>query len=463
VSGFVGREDELKRLATAYDSPQSEFVVVYGRRRVGKTELLLRSIRERPAIYYVGKTSTPMLQMREFLQESARVLDEPLLAEIEPKSWKHALQLVADRFSGEGKLVIVLDEFQWMAGASPELPSELQQLWDRSWKGSGRIAVVLCGSFIGFMERDVLGRNSPLFGRRTLQIRLQPFGYLDAARFFPRWSNLERARAYFVCGGIPWYLRAFDPGRSVDQNITEQLLDEFSPLHREPEFLLREELREVENYYAVLRAVASGSRTSAQIASQTGIPERSLHYYVGQLAGLGYIAKRHPLTAGRPNARVVRYALEDPLLRFWFRFVFPNNSFIGRATPREAFAQRIRPELPAYEGGCFERLCREALPRLYAAEGITDDFEIGEYWNRDVQIDLVGRRGDGWVDLGECKWGTVRSATGLQRELDAKVPHYPAPTGTTVQRRFFVRSKATRLKARAGDRWHDLDDLYDVD
>ena len=210
----------------------------------------------------------------------------------------------------------------------------------------------------------------------------------------------------------------------------------------------------------MLRAVASGSRTSAEVAAQTGIPERSLHYYVGQLVGLGYVGKRHPL-AGRTNTRAVRYALEDPLLRFWFRFVFPNNSFIGRATPKQAFAQRIRPELPAYEGGCFERLCREALPQLYAREGVGDDFEIGQYWSRDVQIDLVGMRGDGWVDLGECKWGTVRSAAGLQRELDAKVPHYPTATGTTVQRRFFVRSKGARLSPREGDRWHDLDELYE--
>ena len=295
---------------------------------VGKTELLLHSLRDRPGIYFMGKTAPPGLQLRELLQEAARVLDEPLLASLYTMSWKEALTAIASRWHGPGKLVIVLDEFQWMAAASPELPSVLQELWDLHWRTAGNLVIVLCGSFVGFMEREVLGHKSPLFGRRTSQMKLGPFPFHEAARFHPGWSLVERTRAYFVCGGIPAYLRRFDPGRSVDHNLEEQLLDEFSPLFREPEFLLREELREVDAYYAVLRALAAGSHTSPEIAALTGLPERSLHYYVQQLDELGYISRRHPLHGGAPSKRTVRYVLEDPLLRFWFRFVFPNLSFI---------------------------------------------------------------------------------------------------------------------------------------
>lgn len=459
---FVGRDAELLHLQRTYRSRSSEFVVVYGRRRVGKTELLLRSLEDYPhvGLYFMGKTAAAPLQLRELLQEAARVLDEPLLGMLHTTSWREALSAIVSRWRGPGKLVLVLDEFQWMVGASPELPSVLQELWDLHWRDAGTVVLVLCGSFVGFMEREVLGRKSPLFGRRISQIKLGPFPFHEAARFHPEWSLVERARAYFVCGGIPAYLRRFHPSRSVDHNIEDQILDEFSPLSREPEFLLREELREVDSYYAVLRALAAGSHTSAEIAALTGLPERSLHYYVQQLSELGYVARRHPLLGGGVSKRTVRYMLEDPLLRFWFRFVFPNQSYIQQAGPRRAFTERIAPELTAYEGLCFERLCREALPALYRAEGLTASFQVGEYWDKRVQIDLVGVRDDGWADLGECRWGTVRSAAALRRELDDKVAAWPNRGGSTVQRRLFVRRKPARAADTAQLRWHDLEGLY---
>ncbi|MCA9704669.1 MAG: ATP-binding protein [Myxococcales bacterium] len=457
---FIGREAELAHLERAYGSLHSEFIVVYGRRRVGKTELLLRSLQDRLGLYYVGKTAPASLQTREFLEEAARCLDAPLLAHVRSDSWKEVLEAIVSSFRGPGKLVLVLDEFQWMVEASPELPSMLQELWDRQWRDSGSLVLVLCGSFVGFMEREVLGRKSPLFGRRTSQIKLEPFAYHEAARFHPGWSLVERTRAYFVCGGIPAYLRRFDPGRSVDQNIQDQLLDEFAPLSREPEFLLREELREVDNYYAVLRAIAAGHHTARRIAQHTRLPERSLHYYVQQLVELGYVERGHPLTDLGPPRRTVRYLLRDPLLRFWFRFVFPNVSFIRQAGARRAFKERIASTLPAYEGICFEGLCREALPRLYQAEGISAAFAVGEYWDKTVQIDIVGVRDDGWADLGECRWGVVRSAAALRRELAEKVAHWPNRGGATVLRRIFVRRRPSRVVDEPHERWHDLEQLH---
>lgn len=457
---FIGRDTQLAHLERAYGSGRSEFIVVYGRRRVGKTELLLRSLRDQPGIYYMGKTAPAALQIREFLLVASELLDEPLLASMQAESWKEVFSAVVSRWRGPGKLVIVLDEFQWLAEASPELPGTLQELWDLRWRDNGSVVLVLCGSFIGFMEREVLGRKSPLFGRRTSQIKLEPFAYHEAARFHPGWSLLERTRAYFVCGGIPAYLRRFEPGRSVNQNIEAQLLDEFAPMFREPEFLLREELREVESYYAVLRALSMGHCTTREVAEHTRLPERSMHYYFQQLLELGYISRRHPLTGLAPPKRRVRYALHDPLLRFWFRFVFPNLSFIRHTGTRRAFKERIAPSLPAYEGSCFERLCREALPYLYQAEGISAAFTIGEYWDKHTQIDLVGVRDDGWADLGECRWGTVRSVAAVRKELTAKVARWPNQEGATVLRRLFVRRRPSRAADTPHERWHDLESLY---
>lgn len=458
---FIGRQKELSVLENAYTGKQSAFIPVYGRRRVGKSELILKFLGHKPCIYYLGKMAPATLQIREFLQEAARALDEPLLSSLAANSWSEVFAAVSNKCKSRAKFVIALDEFQWMVGASPELPSVIQEYWDRSWKNSGNVVLILCGSYIGFMEREVLGRKSPLFGRRTAQILLQPFSYLEAAEFHPRWSLLNRALAYFICGGIPLYLRFFNQAHSVERNIEEKLLDEFGPLFREPDFLLREELRDLENYYAVLTAVAAGYASNQSIAAQTGIPERSLHYYIQQLNNIGYIGRRRPLTGGKPNPRQVRYVLEDPLLRFWFRFVFPNLSFIQQMGPQRALRARIRPDLDTYFGLCFERLCRQALPVIYEREGVSAAFEVGEYWDKAVQIDVVGLRDDNWTDLGECKWGAVRSYKKLLNDVGGKVRAYPNKRGATIGKCIFVRKKpSTKVRGTSDVNWYGLEDLY---
>ena len=456
---FLGRRQELALLEREWRGAAGSFVPIYGRRRVGKSELILRFIEGRTAIYHVGKVAPAELQVREFLSEAARALDEPLLARLGASDWRAALEAVLGAWKGKGKLVLAFDEFQWSAGASPELPSLLQELWDRRWRRGG-VMLIVCGSVIGFMEREVLGPKSPLFGRRTAQIQLGPFGLREAAEFHPRWSRTDQARVRFVVGGVASYLRAFDPARSFEQNLADHLLSEFSPLFREPEFLLREELREVSSYQAVLGAIAAGHTSIRAIAAAAGLPERGLTYYLDQLEALGYVARRYPLTGReRPNPRHTRFVLEDPLLRFWFRFVFPNQSAVVRLGPTRALEEIVKPELDAYFGGCFERLCREALAGLYVEEGVSD-FTIGEYWDKDVQIDVVGVRGDGWTDVGECKWGPVASVPALSEELERKVRAYPNPRAATIGRRLFVhRAPAAAARAR-GVVWHTLEDLY---
>ncbi|MBI2374887.1 MAG: ATP-binding protein [Deltaproteobacteria bacterium] len=457
---FFGRHRELELLRSACASNRSEMIPIYGRRRIGKSELIRELANEQRSLFFVGKTAPAQLQLREFLSEAARIVSEPLLAELPPNDWKKALTAVLDRAKKpQDKLVLVFDEFQWTAAASPELPSVLQELWDRRLSKSGEVVLILCGSYVGFMEREVLGKKSPLFGRRTAQIHLQPFDFLEAADFHPSWSVTDLAGARFLCGGVPMYLKLFDRQRSLRQNIEANFLDTLGPLFKEPDFLLREELREVDGYFALLMAVANGATTQTDIAAQSAIPERSLHYYLRQLEELGYLKRRFPLTAQPPRARGVRYAIADPMLQFWFRFVFPNLSFIQQMGPVRAFRERIAAGLDSYFGACFERLCREALPVLYEREGVQAAFEVGEFWSKHVQIDVVGLRNDGRIDLGECKWGAVRSPGALQRELTEKLAHYPATPGSTIHRRIFVRAKPK--SATSGEvRWHDLRDLY---
>jgi len=461
MNGFIGRKEELKVLQDAFRSTQSAFIPIYGRRRVGKSELILQFLKDKKGIYYCGKKAQARIQIREFLQDAALILEEPLLSDFAAEDWKSALSAALSKWRNKHKCILVFDEFQWMVEHSPELPSVIQELWDREWRKNGRILLIVCGSFVGFMERTLLGKTSPLFGRRTAQIFLKPFNYRESAEFHPSYSLEDKARTYFICGGIPLYLKYFSPALSVEMNILENLLNQYAPLFQEPDFLLREELREIENYYAILMTVASRSTTNKEISQKTGIDTRALHYYLKQILELGYISRRFPLTGKPPSPRDVRYILDDPLLRFWFRFVYPSTSYIIQMGGERAFKDRIAPELESYFGLCFERLCREALPYLYEKEGVKASFEIGEYWDKSIQIDVIGLRNDNWTDICECKWGIVRSSGEVERDLEQKISIYPNPRNTTLCRRIFTR-KPVPIKnlKHTNARWHRLKDLY---
>ncbi|MFZ5443806.1 MAG: ATP-binding protein [Myxococcota bacterium] len=456
MNTFVGRTQELAVLERQRTAPGGAFVPVHGRRRVGKTALLRHFCAKHRGVFHVGKVAPAPLQLEEFLVEAARTLGEPLLAEAAVDSWKRALELVVGRWRGPGKLVLILDEFQWTAAASPELPSVLQELWDAGWKRSGRVMLVLCSSSAGFMEREVLGEQSPLFGRRTAQLHLKPFSFPEARLFHPRASIEQQALTWFVTGGVAQYLTSFDARASFRQNVERTLLDEFAPLFREPEFLLREELRDVAPFHAVLMAIATGAHTPKTIARTSGVPERNLHYHLETLVSLGYVSRRYPVTGARPRRTDVRFVLDDALLRFWFRFVFPHRSQLAQLEPHEAWGQLVEPQLVPWAGSCFERLCREALPRLLKAEGVKADVEVGAFWSREVELELVAVRTDGVCELGACKWGPVTAAE-LSRQLEQDARRYPNPQHHTLRRHAFVR--AWKGKPPAGVELHRLADL----
>jgi hypothetical protein len=216
-------------------------------------------------------------------------------------------------------------------------------------------------------------------------------------------------------------------------------------------------------YHAVLMALAQGKNAPAQLSKTTGIEPRALNYHLTTLVGLGYVQRRYPLTESKPSVRSVRYALDDPFLRFWFRFIFPHQSILRMMGPERGFAEVIKPNLEAYLGRCFERLCRQCMPLIYQRDGVTAAFQTGEYWDRESQIDLVGLREDNWTDLGECKWGDVASLTALQAELASKVTLYPNRRNATIGRHLFVRAlkgKAARLER--GTALHTLAELYEL-
>jgi len=458
---FWGREDELRALQSAYASDKGAFVPVYGRRRVGKSRLIDEFVRDKPVICFVGKRAPAAIQIKEFMERAADSLGEPLLAEVVPETWRKALETVWKRWQSDRRLILVLDEFQWIAENSEDITSTLQEIWDKQWQHDRRIMLILCGSYVGFMEREVLGSKSPLFGRRTAQILLRPFGFQEAAAFHSSYSVYDRARTYFICGGIPLYLGFFDKSRSVEENIARNLLDQFSPMFYEPDFLLREELKEVELYHAVLMALAEGRTTSSTIAQFSGVNERVLHYYLGMLQEIGYVKRRVPLTGEKPNQRTVRFILADPLLKFWFRFVFPHQSLLRSGGSPAPLLALICKDLDAYFGRCFELLCQEALSLKYATQGTSPRYEVGEYWDKSVQIDVVGIQNKNWIDIGECKWGESGSPKAWAEELARRAEAFPNPRNASLNRILFTRNRIARAKAPKDTTCYSLADLYE--
>ncbi|MFH1654329.1 MAG: ATP-binding protein [Pseudomonadota bacterium] len=460
MNKFVGRKNELTMLENAYGSSKSEFIPVYGRRRIGKSELILHFIEKKPSIYLLGKKSTPQLQIREFLDILSNTYSQPLIANSRVDNWKEALELIVKHKKTDKKMVVVFDEFQWLAETSPDLISILQEFIDTEWKKRKDIMLIICGSYMGFMEKEILGEKSPLFGRRTAQILLKPFNYKDAADFFPSWSYKDKAKAYFVCGGVPFYLLFFSENKSIFKNIEENFFSEFSALYREADFLLKEELRELQKYYAILTSLAAGSLTYFDISKVTGIEEKKLYYYIEQLIALGYVRRRYPLLTQRHSSKNVRFIIDDALLKFWFRFVYPNTAYIPQVNAKDAFQNLVKPYIDSYFGTCFENLCREALAGAYLTEGIYGDFEIGEYWDKCLQIDVVGHRKKEGIDICECKWTGIKSTNKLVNELRSKIRKYPNDDNLTIQGRIFSRETIKEHKKFPEIRFYSLEDIY---
>jgi uncharacterized protein len=404
---FVNRIRELQFLENRFASDGAQLIVLYGRRRVGKTELLRTFCEGKPHVFFVADLGTEEGQLAEFTRQIGEFTagDPNLLAPF--ASWEAAFNFLA-RQTRE-RLVVVLDEFTYLIDVNGALPSTFQKLWDTQLQGT-RLMLVLCGSYVGMMEQEVLAYRSPLYGRRTGQWRLQPLSFWAAKEMLPRFSLEDMVRAYAVLGGVPAYLRQFDDKLSLLRNIEQKILTLGEFLYDEPRFLLLQELREPSRYFAVLEAVAGGRTRLNEIAQATKIAATSVSFYLKTLQEMGLIDRIVPATETNPaKSRWGIYQLADSYFRFWFRFVYPNHSLLERGETRQVMV-RVGRQLDQYVGPAFEALCQEAVWR---AQGVPDNVlrleftpsAVGRWWNRRQEVDVVAM-GEGAALLGECKWSS---------------------------------------------------------
>jgi uncharacterized protein len=341
---FIGREAELGVLNRLADRGAPELFVLYGRRRVGKTELLQQFCEGRTAVYFQAAQLREKDNLRAFREALADGLGESIAAVNFP-DWETALEFACDR-AGETRLCIVIDEFPYLCEANKGLPSVLQRFWDRLGKNSN-LMLVLCGSQVSFMEEQVLSEKSPLFGRRTAQKRLQPLAPPATIGFFPKWSVEDRILAYSILGGMPAYLRRFDDTRSLRENILDEILCPEGYLFEEVQFLLRNELNSPTTYNSILAAVARGDRKVGDVALSVGIDSTTANKYLTVLRDLGLVRREIPITDPNPlRSRRGTYHIADRFVAFHFRHVQPNVTLINAGRGSRVMETSVEPDFP---------------------------------------------------------------------------------------------------------------------
>ncbi len=422
---FINREGEMNYLHSLGKKSESQLLIVYGRRRIGKTELLREFSKKEKHLFFSSDLSSEQEQLRQFSQKVYTVTGDSFLEEQQFGSWEAALRYVFDHFPGKIPIVII-DEFPYLCHSNTALPSILQKIWDERSRQS-RLTVILCGSYKSFMEKEVLAGRSPLFGRRTGQLLVEPMKFADARKFFPGYSGGDQVVAYSVLGGTPAYLQRFTEKKSIRQNIRDEILDRNAPLYAEPRFLLMEELNEPSIYFSVLSAIATGRTRLNQIAQHTGIPEsQKVNKYISVLRELKIIRRRVPVTESTPHkSRKGIYQLEDHYFRFWFRYVYPNLSYLEEGDIDYVWSSIIHPDLDRFAGYSYEDICIQHLKELNRRGMLPFKArDIGPWWDRQDEIDIVALDGRGSYILCECKWTRKKVGTNLLEDLERKAQKF---------------------------------------
>lgn len=414
---FIDRQTELHLLEERYASNRAELFVLYGRRRVGKTELLTQFCQDKRHVFFVADLDVePVLRAALSAAVNTTLLG-PETAGAVYSSWQDIFILLAQHAQAE-RLVVVLDEFTYLVDAHPPLASTLQRIWD-SHLAHGRLMLILCGSYVGMMEKAVLGYQAPLYGRRTGQYLLEPLGFHDARSFFPAYDLADQVRAYAIFGGTPAYLRTISDSRPLLDNVVQHVLTRGTFLYGETRFLLQQELREPRNYFAILEAIASGRTRLNEIKQATGLSGATA--YLDTLQGLRLVERVVPVTESQPHkSRRGLYRLCDHFFRFWFRFVHPNLSLLEQGGAQVAFDTLVAPQLDSFSAPIFEEICRQFLWRLGLAGGLPFlPLRIGGWWQSNEEIDIIVVGQDAAL-LVECKWTGKPVGVDILRNLERK-------------------------------------------
>lgn len=415
---FIGRERELNTLDNLYKSNKFEFVVIYGRRRVGKTALINKFIGDKKAIYFMGVESNAK-QNLENLSKSIMELTSKIEMEASFPTFQAAIEYVF-KLAEKERIILAIDEYPYVARSSKSLASTLQLLIDK-YKDTSKLMLILCGSSMSYMEDYVLAYKAPLYGRRTAQIKLLPFDFEETCVYFKNLSDKDKALIYGIAGGTPQYLLQMSDKLSIEDNIKNTYLNPMSFLYEEPTNLLKQEVREPAIYTAIITAIATGSSRMSEISSKVGEDTNVCTNYIKNLINLGIVQKETPY--GEKASRKSIYSIEDNMFRFWYRFVLDNNSLIVRGAADLVY-KRIEPKLSDYMGKVFEEICKQYLWKQLLSGNCPVEFtSLGRWWGNDpkeksqAEIDIMGEQDKNTALFAECKWTNEKVDIGVLETL----------------------------------------------
>lgn len=423
---FIGRERELRTLNNLYQSDKFEFVVLYGRRRVGKTALINAFIDNKKNIYFMGVESNAKQNLENF-SNSIFEYQTGIQADTSFSSFQAALEFVF-RLAEKERIILALDEYPYVARTSKSLASTLQMLIDK-YKDTSKLMLILCGSSMSYMEDHVLAYKAPLYGRRTAQMKLLPFTFEETCRYLSNMSGEDLALMYGVVGGTPQYLLQVNDKQSVAENIKNIYLNPTSFLFEEPGNLLKQEVREPATYTAIIAAIAAGASRMSEISGKVGEDSSVCSLYIKNLISLGIVRKETPY--GEKASRKTVYSIEDNMFRFWYRFVLENNSIIARGADELAY-KRIEPHLSDYMGKVFEDICSQYLWKLLLSGQCPVEFtSLGRWWGNNpmtrsqTEIDIMGEQDKNTALFGECKWTNEKVDLGVLETLVQRSKLFP--------------------------------------
>lgn len=403
---FVDRKNEIDFLNQEYAKKESSLIILYGRRRIGKTSLIKEFGKNKNMIYFLA-TEESEAQNREMLKNIiASNLKNDLLNSMKVDNWEILFKtIISDK--SEDKKIIVLDEFQYLGKANPSFPSIFQKIWDQILKDEN-VMVILCGSLINMMESQTLNYTSPLYGRRTGQIKLKQIPFENYSEFFKKkMKEKELIEKYAVTGGIPKYIESFKEEDNIFNEIKKYIMNKQSYLYEEPNFLLQNEVTEVGSYFSIIKSIAAGNRKLGNISSNLSVSPTNLSKYLQTLINLDILEREVPITELNPEkSKKGQYKIKDNFISFWFQFIYPNRALL-EMDKTDIVLKKIKSNfIDNHVSFIYEDICKQKMWNLIADGTLEVQYnKIGRWWNNSAEIDIVGlNEEENSIIFGECKY-----------------------------------------------------------